>query len=117
MAIAVMLNALLFLLLEQLETPNKFKVIELFFAFLIFICSAMALHLKNRKKTTSKMRPIHTLFLLDISIVLYGIYLRTIFKKVQKINTDQGLIIVIGIITIAILGTTHVRLIKNKKRG
>lgn len=63
------------------------------------------------------MRPIHTLFLLDISIVLYGIYLRTIFKKVQKINTDHGLTIVIGIITIAILGTTHVRLLKNKKRG
>ena len=116
MAIAVLLNALLFLLLEQLETPNKIKVIELFFAILIFICSSMALHLKNRKKTASKMRPIHTLFLLDISIILYGIYLRTILNKVQKINTDHGLTLVIGIIAIAILGTAHVRLLKIKKR-
>ncbi len=116
MAIAVLLNALLFLLLEQLETPNKFKVIELFFAIFIFICSSMALHLKNRGKTTLKMKPIHTLFLLDISIVLYAIYLRTLFSTVRKINTDHGLTLAIGIIAIAILGTAHVRLLKIKKR-
>ena len=115
MAMAILLNSLLFVLSEQLETKSKFKVIELFFAFLLFISISMILHLKNTKKILT-FSPMLTLFILDISIVIYGIYLRTLMKGGLKINVDNGLTLIIGIITIVIVGKSHFTLLKNKKR-
>lgn len=116
MGFAILLNALIFVLTEQLTTTPRLATIESYIACLLLVNISMLLQLKTKTKMRIKMTPIFTLFLLDISLVLYGIYLRTLLKKEGRLDADQVLTMIIGIIAISLLCTNHLTLLKRKKR-
>ena len=116
MSFAILLNAFLFVLTEQISKAQRLALIESFIACLLLVNISMLLQLKIKTKMRFKITPLFTLFLLDISLVLYAIYLRTLLKKMERLDADQILSIIVGLIAISLLCTNHLTLLKRKKR-